>query len=129
MTGNTSHTLSTNTQFQTSSAKSYERAPATGIAGPPTKPPKELPKPVVEKVEVKPPPAPSPTPSAGSTSSGKLRISGKTLLPYSVTPPKPRGPTEAERKIEEMTRQIEEEMEKHEEEGEYFGVCLQYIYF
>lgn len=42
-------------------------------------------------------------------------------MPYSVTPPKPRGPTEAERKIEEMTRQIEEEMEKREEEGEYFG--------
>lgn len=48
-------------------------------------------------------------------------MGGKNLLPYSVTPPKPRGPTEAERKIEEMTRQIEEEMEKREEEGEYFG--------
>lgn len=31
------------------------------------------------------------------------------------------GPTEAERKIEELTRQLEEEMEKQEEEGEYFG--------
>lgn len=65
----------------------------------------------------------SPTPSTTSTTSNasKLKFSGKTLLPYSVTPPRPRGPTEAEKKIEEMTRQIEEEMEKHEEEGEYFG--------
>lgn len=121
MTGNISHTLSTNTPFQTTSAKSYERAPtATGIAGAPTKPYKEAKK--LEMAETsRPPPAPSPTPSTCSTASGKLKMSGKTLLPYNVTPPRPRGPTEAERKIEEMTRQIEEEMEKHEEEGEYFG--------
>ena len=47
--------------------------------------------------------------------------SGKNLLPYYVTPPRQTGPTEAERKIEELTRQLEEEMEKQEEEGEYFG--------
>lgn len=47
--------------------------------------------------------------------------SGKNLLPYYVTPPRHMGPTEAERKIEELTRQLEEEMEKQEEEGEYFG--------
>ena len=118
-----SQTLSTNTQFQTSSAKNYERTPATGIAGPPTIPPKDAKKPQLpEKGEMKiQPPAPSPTPSSGSLSGGKLKISGKNLLPYNITPPRPRGPTEAERKIEEMTRQIEEEMEKHEEEGEYFG--------
>lgn len=123
MTGNVSQTLSTNTHFQTSSAKNYERAPATGIAGVPTKPPKDVPK-SPEKVKQLPKSSPSPTPSTVSTcsSSGKLKISGKSLLPYSVTPPRPRGPTEAERKIEEMTRQIEEEMEKHEEEGEYFGI-------
>jgi hypothetical protein len=34
------------------------------------------------------------------------------------------GPTEAERKIVELTRQLEEEMEKQEEEGEYFGKLL-----
>ncbi|XP_043467272.1 Wilms tumor protein 1-interacting protein homolog [Leptopilina heterotoma] len=50
-------------------------------------------------------------------------LSGKGLLPYNVTPPRPSGPTEAERKIEELTRQLEEEMEKQEEEGEYFGIC------
>ncbi|XP_033333488.1 LIM domain-containing protein jub isoform X1 [Megalopta genalis] len=53
---------------------------------------------------------------------------GKGLLPYNVIPPRPSvrnhsGPTEAERKIEELTRQLEEEMEKQEEEGEYFGIC------
>ncbi len=42
------------------------------------------------------------------------------LLPFSITPPKKSGPSEAEKKIEAMTRQIEEQMEK-EEEAEYFG--------
>jgi LIM domain-containing protein len=45
------------------------------------------------------------------------------LLPFSVTPPKPAGPSEAEKKIEELTKQIEEQMEK-EEESEYFGESL-----
>lgn len=60
-------------------------------------------------------------------SNSKLKVfdgnmySGKNLLPYYVTPPRQTGPTEAERKIEELTRQLEEEMEKQEEEGEYFG--------
>ncbi|KAL3282914.1 hypothetical protein HHI36_006072 [Cryptolaemus montrouzieri] len=123
--GNVSHTLSTNTPFQTSSAKTYDRSPATGIALTPT--PKPAPKTTtplkLTEEKVRPSPIPSPTPSSCSTMTGKLKISGKTLLPYSVTPPRPKGPTDAERKIEEMTRQIEEEMEKHQEEGEYFGIC------
>lgn len=45
-------------------------------------------------------------------------MSGKTFLPYASMP---KGPTDAERKIEEITRQIKEEMEKQKEEGEYFG--------
>lgn len=45
----------------------------------------------------------------------------KNLLPYSVTPPRPTGPSEAQRKIEELTRQLEEEIEQSEEQGEYFG--------
>ncbi|XP_004931062.2 LIM domain-containing protein jub [Bombyx mandarina] len=71
-------------------------------------------------------PAPSPTPSSVSQVSGGSRGSGgrgKSLLPYSITPPRPTGPTEAQRKIEELTRQLEEEMEKQDEEGEYFGIC------
>ncbi|KAL4712980.1 hypothetical protein ACJJTC_012050 [Scirpophaga incertulas] len=71
-------------------------------------------------------PAPSPTPSSVSQLSGGSRGSGgrgKSLLPYSITPPRPTGPSEAQRKIEEMTRQLEEEMERQDEEGEYFGIC------
>ncbi|XP_041981093.1 LIM domain-containing protein jub [Aricia agestis] len=73
-----------------------------------------------------PSPAPSPTPSSVSQLSGGSRGSGgrgKGLLPYSITPPRPPGPSEAQRKIEELTRQLEEEMEKQDEEGEYFGIC------
>lgn len=73
-------------------------------------------------------PAPSPTPSSVSQLSGGSRGSGgrgKSLLPYSITPPRPPGPSEAQRKIEELTRQLEEEMERQDEEGEYFGkYCL-----
>lgn len=47
----------------------------------------------------------------------------RNFLPYNVTPPRPPGVrTEAERKVEELTRQIEEEMERNEEQGEYFGI-------
>lgn len=127
MSGNVIHTtLSTKTTpIQTTSAKNYDRSIATGIAQTPTKvlSPVEIKKPP-PKVEKRPSPVPSPTPSNSSTGSGKLKMMGKNLLPYSITPPKPRGPTEAEKKIEEMTRQIEEEMEKREEEGEYFGMFL-----
>ncbi|CAG9566677.1 unnamed protein product [Danaus chrysippus] len=73
-----------------------------------------------------PSPAPSPTPSSVSQVSGGSRGSGgrgKSLLPYSITPPRPPGPSEAQRKIEELTRQLEEEMERQDEEGEYFGIC------
>lgn len=76
-------------------------------------------------------PAPSPTPSSVSQLSGGSRGSGgggggrgKGLLPYSVTPPRPTGPTEAQRKVEELTRQLEEEMERQDEEGEYFGLLI-----
>lgn len=48
----------------------------------------------------------------------------KNLLPYSVTPPRPAGPSEAQRKIEELTRQLEEEIEQSEEQGEYFGMFV-----
>lgn len=69
------------------------------------------------------PQAISPTPSQNSTGSGSGKRLSKNLLPYNVTPPRPAGPTEAERKIEELTRQLEEEFERSEEQGEYFGIC------
>lgn len=51
---------------------------------------------------------------------------GKPLLHFNVTPPKQNGPSEAERKLEALTRQLEEEMEK-EEENEFFGKFLPVI--
>jgi len=45
------------------------------------------------------------------------------LLQFHVTPPKTGGPSEAERKLEALTKQLEEEMEKEEESGEFFGNC------
>uniref|UniRef100_A0A1I8PX52 LIM zinc-binding domain-containing protein n=1 Tax=Stomoxys calcitrans TaxID=35570 RepID=A0A1I8PX52_STOCA len=63
-------------------------------------------------------PATSPTPSQTSSTGGLA----KNLLPYSVTK-RPAGPSEAQRKIEELTRQLEEEIEQSEEQGEYFGIC------
>jgi len=122
MTGNTSHTLSTNMQFQTSTAKNYYRGPDTGIAGAPTKL-----KPIKPSVstagKTDKPKLEAKSSTSTAMPSMKLQRSGKSLLPVMVMTGKPKGPTEAERKIEEMTRQIEEEMEKHEEEGEYFGIC------
>jgi len=44
-------------------------------------------------------------------------------LQFTVTPPRQSGPSEAERKIEALTQQLEEEFEK-EEESEYFGLCV-----
>ncbi|XP_023706976.1 LIM domain-containing protein jub [Cryptotermes secundus] len=101
-----------NTQVQL--ATSYQRSASSGVASA-----------VYVSAETACNPCSSPCLAlAGSNSNTKMKIvSGKTLLPYNVTPPRPMGPTEAERKIEELTRQLEEEMEKQEEEGEYFGIC------
>lgn len=63
------------------------------------------------------PPNPSTT-----QSTTKSTVSGKNLLPYNVTA-KSMGMSEAERKLEALTQQIEEEMEKQEQEGEYYGIC------
>ena len=52
--------------------------------------------------------------------SAALQAKNSPLLPFNVTPPKKTGPSEAERKIEALTRQIEEQMEK-DAESEYFG--------
>lgn len=66
---------------------------------------------------------------AGTIASSSSTVAGaaaahsalaKPLLPFSITPPRQTGPSEAERKIEALTAQLEEELEK-EEESEYFG--------
>ncbi|XP_069698540.1 LIM domain-containing protein jub [Periplaneta americana] len=100
-----------NTQVQL--ATSYQRGTSSGVANAVY---------VTAEMASSPNPSLSPNPSVGPSNKVKA-VSGKTLLPYNVTPPRPMGPTEAERKIEELTRQLEEEMEKQEEEGEYFGIC------
>ena len=48
---------------------------------------------------------------------------GQPLLPFSVTPPRPPGPSQAEMKVEALTRELEEEMDKREQQSEFFGAC------
>ncbi|CAL1281202.1 unnamed protein product [Larinioides sclopetarius] len=64
-------------------------------------------------------PPPPPYPGTGFKPN---TLNSKTLLPYNVTPPRQKGPTEAEKKIEALTKQIEDEMESNPE-GEFFGIC------
>ncbi|GFQ86712.1 LIM domain-containing protein jub [Trichonephila clavata] len=64
-------------------------------------------------------PPPPPYPGTGFKPN---TLNSKTLLPYNVTPPRQKGPTEAEKKIEALTKQIEDEMETNPE-GEFFGIC------
>jgi len=55
---------------------------------------------------------------------------GKIVLPMMVTPPKSAGPSAAEKKLEALTKQLEEEMEKEAAGGsavmgkEFFGNCF-----
>jgi len=58
--------------------------------------------------------------SSTMVGAGAASSLAKPLLPFSITPPRQNGPSEAERKIEALTKQLEEELEK-EEESEYFG--------
>ena len=62
--------------------------------------------------------------ASSNYSLGEKQLNGKNpakpILQFTVTPPRQSGPSEAERKIEALTQQLEEEFEK-EEESEYFG--------
>jgi len=82
-----------------------------------------------------PPPYPGSSSSASSRASstcmapvvpGSISSSSSassSLLHYSVTPARSRGPTEAEKKIEQMMKEIENEIENGPPAGDYFGVC------
>ena len=63
---------------------------------------------------------------AAAASAAAAALVPPPLLPFSVTPPKPTGPSEAEKKIEELTKAIEEQMEKDEEQ-EYFGKSIIHV--
>lgn len=56
-------------------------------------------------------------------SSSSVHPSVVSKLQYQVTPPKPKGPTEAEIKLNALTQQLEDEMESSAQ-GEYFGEYL-----
>ncbi|NXD79075.1 WTIP protein, partial [Halcyon senegalensis] len=65
--------------------------------------------------EAGPPYAYSPT--KGSASAPKFK------LPYQVTPCRESGPSQAERRLEALTLELEKELEMHMKK-EYFGICI-----
>ncbi|XP_075366907.1 Wilms tumor protein 1-interacting protein [Mycteria americana] len=65
--------------------------------------------------EAAPPYAYSPT--KGSASAPKFK------LPYQVTPCRESGPSQAERRLEALTLELEKELEMHMKK-EYFGICI-----
>lgn len=68
--------------------------------------------------------------AAGSPSSFSYGVSSKTAsssqrfkLPYQVTPSRESGPSQAERRLEALTLELEKELEMHMKK-EYFGICV-----
>lgn len=51
---------------------------------------------------------------------GNMSTRPAILMPQHRTPPKPKGPTSVEKQVEELTKQVEKEMESVAQ-GEYFG--------
>ena len=68
-----------------------------------------------------PPSMISPASSSTSSRSAPPIISPyKTPLPVQITPPKPKGPSEAEKKLEALTQELETQMEQNPQ-GDYYG--------
>ncbi|XP_054892927.1 Wilms tumor protein 1-interacting protein homolog [Poeciliopsis prolifica] len=68
--------------------------------------------------------------SAGSPFSFSYGVSSKTAssgqrykLPYQVTPSRENGPSQAEKRLEALTLELEKELEMHMKK-EYFGICV-----
>ncbi|XP_034041848.1 Wilms tumor protein 1-interacting protein homolog [Thalassophryne amazonica] len=65
--------------------------------------------------------------SAGSPSSFNYGVTSKTgqrfKLPYQVTPSRESGQSQAERRLEALTLELEKELEMHMKK-EYFGICV-----
>lgn len=74
-----------------------------------------------------PPPYPGDNGSHDSSSAVKstvrMGVNSTSLLPYSITPPRTRGPSEAEKKVELMMKEIEDELENNPPHADYFGIC------
>ncbi|NXD51122.1 WTIP protein, partial [Corvus moneduloides] len=64
-----------------------------------------------------PPPPYAYSPTNGSASAPKFK------LPYQVTPCRESGPSQAERRLEALTLELEKELEMHMKK-EYFGICI-----
>ncbi|XP_071423428.1 Wilms tumor protein 1-interacting protein [Pithys albifrons albifrons] len=64
-----------------------------------------------------PPPPYAYSPTKGSASAPKFK------LPYQVTPCRESGPSQAERRLEALTLELEKELEMHMKK-EYFGICI-----
>ncbi|XP_066540955.1 Wilms tumor protein 1-interacting protein homolog [Hoplias malabaricus] len=68
-----------------------------------------------------------PAPEDAHSSSGEgadLSPAGQKLkLPYQVTPSRETGPSQAERRLEALTIELERELEMHVKK-EYFGICV-----
>ncbi|XP_041641120.1 Wilms tumor protein 1-interacting protein homolog isoform X1 [Cheilinus undulatus] len=68
--------------------------------------------------------------TAGSPSSFSYGVSSKVAsssqrfkIPYQVTPSRESGPSQAERRLEALTLELEKELEMHMKK-EYFGICV-----
>lgn len=66
--------------------------------------------------------------SGGSSSAVSYSVSSKSAgqrvkLPYQVTPSRDNGPSQAERRLEALTLELEKELEMHIKK-EYFGICI-----
>ncbi|KAK5607227.1 hypothetical protein CRENBAI_004613 [Crenichthys baileyi] len=68
--------------------------------------------------------------NAGSPSSFSYGVSSKAVssgqrykLPYQVTPSRESGPSQAEKRLEALTLELEKELEMHMKK-EYFGICV-----
>ncbi|XP_069724237.1 Wilms tumor protein 1-interacting protein [Phaenicophaeus curvirostris] len=69
-----------------------------------------------------PPQPPEPPPFAYSPTKGSAP-GHKFKLPYQVTPCRDSGPSQAERRLEALTLELEKELEMHMKK-EYFGICI-----
>uniref|UniRef100_A0A4W6EAD3 WT1 interacting protein n=1 Tax=Lates calcarifer TaxID=8187 RepID=A0A4W6EAD3_LATCA len=65
-----------------------------------------------------------PEPQQQFGSDGRKSSSGQRFkLPYQVTPSRESGPSQAERRLEALTLELEKELEMHMKK-EYFGICV-----